>query len=385
MSQLQRLFRSIRKKHRLCVGLLSGTSVDAAEAVVCAISGSQRTASVQLLSHVSLPFPKQVQARVFSCQSAEDIAQLNFELGHWFSKAALKAIAAARLTPDDMDVIGSHGQTLAHLPKGLRRIASTLQVGEASVICRETGIPTISDFRVADMAWGGEGAPLVPYADWIMFRKKNAFRALLNIGGIANVSVVGDALEDTVAFDTGPGNMMLDAITRKLTHGKKAFDRNGLLARQGTVMSPLLKELMRHPFLRQKPPKSTGRETFGEIWAHRLWEKHQNTPYDLLATVTAFTVESISNAISRWLLPRYPLEGIYVSGGGVRNPLLMKGLAQKLAPVSVHPIDVLGFPEGAKEAACFALLASEWLSAAPQNIPQVTGASKAVVLGKLSL
>lgn len=385
VSQLERVLRSIRRPERICVGLLSGTSVDAAEAVVCRIRGSGGSARLRLLSHVSVPFPEALIQRILGAQRAEDICQLNFELGEAFAAAAKKALRRARLTPGKVDLIGSHGQTLAHLPRGVGRIPSTLQVGEASVIAQRTGIPTVSDFRVADMAAGGEGAPLVPYADWVMFRKPGAWRGLLNVGGIANLSVVGSRLEDTLAFDTGPGNMMLDVVTRRITRGAMAYDKDGQLAARGKVDPTLLAALLRHPFLRKKPPKSTGREMFGEAFVEPLWKKHGRAPLNLLATLTAFTVESIARAFETSVFPTRPIEALYVSGGGARNPLLLGGLHRRLSPLPVKTLDTLGFPEGAKEAACFALLASEWLSGQPQNVPVVTGAKRPVVLGKLSL
>jgi anhydro-N-acetylmuramic acid kinase len=208
-------------------------------------------------------------------------------------------------------------------------------------------------------------------------------RALQNIGGIANVSVVSDRIEDTIAFDTGPGNMLLDAVSRLATRERKAYDVDGKMALEGRVMAPLLKELLSHPFLKRKPPRSAGRDQFGEALCEKLWRKHQRRPFDLLATLTAFTIEATARAYEKWVLPHRTLEGVYLSGGGSRNPYIVEGLTRRLAPVPVRGLDSLGFPEGAKEAACFALLASEWLSGTPQNVPSATGADKPVVLGKL--
>ncbi len=369
---------------RLCVGVLSGTSADAAEAVVCEIEGSGPTARLQLRAHVSRPFGKKLSQRVLAVASVREVCALNFELGEVFAEAVLACVQAARLQPSDIAVIGSHGQTVAHLPPKLSRTPSTLQIGEAAVIAERTGVPVVSDFRVRDMAAGGEGAPLVPYADWVLFRKPGVWRALQNIGGIANLSIVGERLEDTLAFDTGPGNMLLDALARRVTKGRLGYDRDGALSKRGEPIPALLSQWLKHPFLSRPPPKSTGRESFGDALAAPAWRKYQRRPYDVMATALAFTVESVARAYERYILPRYPLEGVYVSGGGSRHPTLMQKLSERLRPLPVQPLDVLGFPEGAKEAACFALLASEHLARQPANLPQVTGARRRVVLGKMT-
>ncbi len=362
----------------MVVGLISGTSVDAIEAVACRIRGTGPSVAMSLLSHVTLPFTPKFVRRVMTADSARALCALNFVLGELFAEAALAAIHLAGLTPKAVDAVGSHGQTVAHLR------GATLQLGEAAVIAERTGIPVVSDFRTGDVAAGGEGAPLVPYADWVLFRKKGEHRALQNIGGIANVSIVSERLADTLAFDTGPGNMLLDAVVRKMTKGRLHYDRDGKLARQGEVIVPLLERLTRHPFLQRKPPRSAGRDQFGESLADVLWKQHGGRPHDLLATLVAFTVEATARAYERWVMPRRTISGVWLSGGGSRNPLIVSGLRARLHPLPVHPLDALGFPEGAKEAACFALLASEHLAGTPQNIPSATGARHPVVLGKLT-
>ena len=370
---------------RLCVGLLSGTSVDAVEAVLCRVTGTGPEVHVSLLAHVSRPFHPDFTRRVLGPQDARSLCELNFALGEHFAQAALEVISRAGLRPEQVDVIGSHGQTMAHLPSSLSAIPSTLQLGEAAVIAERTGRPVVSDFRTRDMAVGGQGAPLVPYLDWALFRKPGVSRALQNIGGIGNVSVVGERLEDTIAFDTGPGNMVLDGLARRLSGGQLQCDLDGSLSRRGQVMPELLEELLAHPFLALPPPRSAGREGFGEALVERLWEKAgASRPYDVMATALAFTVEATARAYEQWLLPRFRLEAVYASGGGVRNPVLMERLRARLAPLPVRPVDELGLPEGAKEAVCFALLASEHLAGTPANVPSATGASKRVVLGKLT-
>ncbi len=380
---LSRLERAAKKRERLVVGLISGTSVDAAEAALCRIRGSGPSARLSLLAHAAYRFERPLVERVLAADSAREICELDFALGERFASAALGIIAKAGLSPADVDLIGSHGQTIAHRPRSLSRTPSTLQIGNAAVIAERTGIPTVCDFRSRDVAAGGEGAPLVPYADWVLFRAAGVTRALQNLGGIANVSVVGARLADTLAFDTGPGNMVMDELARRASKGRRAFDRGGAMARRGTPIARLLAEWLRHPFLARRPPKSAGRESFGAAFVAPAWARYRHRPEDLLATAAAFTVEATARAYERWVLPRHRLEAVYASGGGSRNPVLMKGLAARLAPLPVRPLDVLGFPESAKEAACFALLASECLSNRPQNVPSATGARRSVVLGKM--
>ncbi|MBX7100889.1 MAG: anhydro-N-acetylmuramic acid kinase [Myxococcaceae bacterium] len=362
---------------RIVIGLISGTSADAVEAAACRVWGTGVTARLELLGHVSAPLPRAVRERIWSASTAEALSLLNVELGEHFARAAEAVLRHAGLDARDVAAVGSHGQTVAH-QKG-----ATLQLGEASVIAERLGCPVVCDFRVRDVAAGGQGAPLVPYADWVLFRAQGRVRALQNIGGIANVSVVSERLEDTLAFDTGPGNMLLDALVRRHTRGARTYDDGGRLAARGTVDAPLLRELCRLPALKRKPPRSFGRVEFGEALADALWRKHRRRPLDLLATITAYTVEATAQAYRRFILPGRELEGVWLSGGGSRNPLLVDGLRKALAPLPVHPLDSLGFPEGAKEAACFALLASEHLAGTPQNVPSATGARRPVVLGKL--
>lgn len=370
---------------RLCVGLLSGTSVDAVEAVLCRIEGTGHEVRISLLAHVSEPFPPEFTHQVLSAREARELCELNFALGERFAQAALAVIARAGLRPEDVDVIGSHGQTVAHLPSSLSATPSTLQLGESAVIAERTGLPVVSDFRTRDMAVGGQGAPLVPYLDWVMFRKPGVARALQNLGGIGNVSVVSERLEDTLAFDTGPGNMVLDGLARRITGGRLACDLDGSLSRQGRVIPEVLEELLAHPFLALPPPRSAGREGFGDSLVTRLWEQGGATrPYDLMATAVAFTVEATARAYEQWLRPRFALEAVYASGGGTRNPVLMERLRSRLAPLPVRLVDELGLPEGAKEAVCFALLANEHLSGTPANVPSATGARRRVILGKLT-
>lgn len=380
---LARVDRVRRKKLRLCIGLISGTSADGAEAALCRIRGTGAAVRLKLVAHIRSPFRPALAERIRRANTKQELSELNVLLGERFASAALRVIVQAGLTPSDIDLIGSHGQTVAHLPRPLSRHPSTLQIGEASVIAERTGIPTVCDFRTRDVAAGGQGAPLVPYADWALFRKPGVHRAFQNIGGIGNLSVIGDRLEDTLAFDTGPGNMLLDELARRVSSGALSCDLNGSLSRRGRVIPALLEQLLRHPFLLRPPPRSTGREGFGEALAEDLWKRGRRRPFDLMATALAFTVEATARAYERYVLPNFRLEGIYVSGGGTRNPRLMSALRSRLSTTSVASLSTLGFPEEAKEAACFALLASECLSGSPQNVPSATGARHPVILGKI--
>lgn len=373
---------------RLCVGVLSGTSVDAADAALCRVEGTGADVKLELLAHVSRPFAPDLVARVLGPQDARSLCALGFELGEQFAEAVLAVLARAGVDPGEVHVVGSHGQTMAHLPSDLSPTPSTLQIGEAAVIAERTGLPVVSDFRTRDMAVGGQGAPLVPYLDWAVFRNRarpGVTRAFLNLGGIANVSVVGERLEDTLAFDTGPANMVLDALARRVTGGQLGCDRDGSLSSRGRVLPALLEELLTHPFLARPPPRSAGREGFGEALVDRLWAAAPERPYDLMATARAFTVEATARAFETWVRPRFPhLEAVYASGGGTRNPALMADLRARLAPVPLERLDVLGFPEEAKEAALFALLAAEHRAGTPANVCPATGARRRVVLGKLT-
>ncbi|MCK8496447.1 anhydro-N-acetylmuramic acid kinase [Myxococcus fulvus] len=373
------------ERPRLCIGLLSGTSADAVEAALCEVTGTGGGARLRLLSHVSAPFPPDVVARMLGPQDSHSLSRLDFELGEYFARAALQVMEQAGVARSDVAAIGSHGQTMAHHPPGTTEVPSTLQIGEPSVIAELTGLPVVSDFRTRDVAAGGHGAPLVPYFDWVAFRGLQAPRALQNLGGIANVSVVGPRLDDTFAFDTGPGNMVLDGLARRATHNRLACDLDGTLSGQGRVIPELLEELLTDDFLARPPPKSTGRERYGDALVERLWTIHPDRANDLLATALELTVESTARAYETWVFPRAPdLEAMYVSGGGTRNPRLMARLEARLAPLPVRRLDSLGFPEGAKEAALFALLAAEYLVGTPANVPSATGAKRRVVLGKLT-
>lgn len=374
------------------VGLMSGTSADGIDAAVVRIEGRPPALSVEPLSFTCLPFDAEQQARIFALfepvtGTVDRICQMNFALGEWFAAAALRAIEQAGLSPQEVALIGSHGQTIYHAVDEDSPVKSTLQIGEAAVIAERTGITTVADFRVADVATGGQGAPLVSYVDWLLLRHPTRARAVQNIGGIANVTYLpaGDDSVGVMAFDTGPGNMLIDDAARRATDGRLTFDRDGELAAQGRVDRALLDELLAHPYLAQSPPKTTGRELFGASFGEQVWKRgkaHGLDDEDIVATLSAFTAASIADAYRRFL-PQQPDEAI-LGGGGANNPTLVHMLSQRLSPARVTTHETLGMSSDAKEAIAFAVLAYEAIHGRPGNLPGCTGAGSRAVLGKIA-
>jgi len=382
---LGRLLAMRERPRRIVIGLLSGTSADGTDAALCEIAGHGENTGLVARSFVTTPFPRPLRERIYRLAQADasELTDLDVMLGEAFADGARAVAAAAGVAMNEVDLIGSHGQTAVHHPRSAGRVGATLQIGEAAVIAERTGCPVISDFRVRDVAAGGEGAPLVPLVDHLLFRKPGRRRALQNIGGIANVTLVSDRLDDLVAFDNGPGNMPLDTVARAASHGREAFDRDGARAARGDIDEGLLTELHRHPYLSQKLPKSTGRETFGRDFVYPLLTRYHNRHDDLLATLTRFSAEAIARSY-REMLPAMPDE-VFVSGGGALNPTLMRHLSELLAPVPVSTSSKLGVDPEAKEAIAFAVLANQTLFGAPGNVPAVTGATGPRVLGKITL
>jgi anhydro-N-acetylmuramic acid kinase len=373
------------------VGLMSGTSADGVDAAVVDIS----TGKVHLLAFEVFPYRATLRRDILNLcrpESAglEDICHYNFVLGDVFADAVVQLCSKSGISLSSIDLIGSHGQTIYHNPRGRRygraMIRSTLQISEPSVIAQRTGVTTVADFRPRDMAVGGEGAPLVPYADYILYRHKRLDRAVQNIGGIANVTFVpaGCEQEDIVAFDTGPGNMVIDGVVRLVGGGKQRFDRGGKLAARGTVDKGLLNDLLRHPFLRRRPPKSTGREEFGVAFAEQIYRRGIEkglADAGIVATVTAFTAQSIARAYHRFL-PVMPDEMI-LCGGGAHNHSLIEMLHGELPEVKMLSTDDFGISVDAKEAVSFAILAWATINGLTNNVPGATGAKEPVVLGKI--
>jgi anhydro-N-acetylmuramic acid kinase len=380
------LARYARQSTRRVVGLMSGTSADGVDAALVAIEDDGLDLDVRALSHLTLSFSPELAdevRRASSCATAPELCALNFRLGEWFAEAALAVIAQGGLSPADVDAIGSHGQTISQLP-ARRGEGSTLQLAEPSVIAERTGIVTVAEFRYRDVAAGGQGAPLVTYADLVLFRDDRKARAVQNIGGIANVTYLPASAtpEQVVAFDTGPGNMVLDGLARRLL-GREC-DEGGAAGARGQIVPGLLAEMKRHPFLALTPPRSTGREDFGEEYVARILSlpaARDRSAEDLLATATALTADTISEAYAKWL-PAMPDE-VIVGGGGAHNLTLVRMLRDRLGAVPVRTHEEFGIPGDAKEAMAFALLADATLRGQPGNVPSATGAAGPRVLGKI--
>jgi anhydro-N-acetylmuramic acid kinase len=381
----------------LVMGMMSGTSADGMNVALAEISGAPPKLRLRLLHHSSRMLPGPLRKEVLrvaegAACTAGEISQLNFRLGMAFADAAVSVCKEFRVALSRVQLIGSHGQTIFHQGRPVeflgKRTASTLQIGEPAVIAARTGITTVGDFRVADMAAGGQGAPLVPFADYVLYSDEKIGRVSLNLGGIGNVTVLpaGARPGQVVAFDTGPGNMLMDALVGHFTKKKQKFDRGARLARQGEVNVKLLKELLRDPYLKLGPPKSTGREYYGRAYFQellRLGKKHGAGPNDLIRTTTEFTVASVVDALKRFVLKKTKISQLIVSGGGAKNPLVMAQLAAALTPMEVLGSGRFGVPEEAKEAYAFALIAYETVHRRAGNLPSATGAEQAAVLGKI--
>jgi anhydro-N-acetylmuramic acid kinase len=373
-------------------GLMSGTSADGVSAAIIDIDGRGR---VKLLAARTYPWPEDLRRRIFrlfdpKTARLDEICRLNFIIGEMFAEAVIGLAKSARIPLKSIDLIGSHGQTICHLPRGQmfhgRRVGSTLQIGEPCVIAERTGITTVADFRPRDMAAGGEGAPLVPFADMVMFGDAKKSRAVQNIGGIANVTWLpaGCGAEDVVAFDTGPGNMVIDRLAQRATKGRVSYDEDGRMAARGSVDEKLLAELMRHPFLRRRPPRSTGREEFGAQFADKLWRRvgrRKISANDLIATATAFTARSIADAYGRFLPGG--VDEVILCGGGAHNRTLVKMLKAETV-MRVMRSEEIGVDGDAREAMSFAILAWAAEKGVAGNVPGATGAERGAVLGKIA-
>jgi anhydro-N-acetylmuramic acid kinase len=388
----------MKQRSMLVLGLMSGTSADGIDVALARISGAPPHLDAKLLGHASSKFPPALRKEILRVAeqnpiTASELSQLNFRLGEIFAEAALAACREFRVPSKRIALIGSHGQTIFHQGSLAsyfgRATASTLQIGEPSVIAVRTGITTIGDFRPADIALGGQGAPLVPYADYLLYRHEKLGRVSLNLGGIANITVIPAAAkpQQILAFDTGPANMLIDALVAHFTHGRQRFDKNARIAQSGRSIPALLDELMRDPYLKLPPPKSTGREYYGHAYLKKilaLGKKHRAKPADLVRAATIFTALSVVDALNRFVVPKTKIDQLIVSGGGAHNPLLLAQLTAALAAIEILPSSKVGVLEDAKEAFAFALLAYETLHRRPGNLPSATGAHAPAILGKIS-
>jgi len=378
------LDRIRRKSLRRVIGLMSGTSADGVDAALVEIREKKGFAGAALTHALTLAYSDRVRGEIreIGAGNVEALCALNTSIGSAFADAALKLIEAAGLEPSDCDLIGSHGQTVCHLPER----GATFQIGEAAVIVERTGIPTVSDFRSADMAAGGMGAPLVPLADYYLFRPSHGVRLLLNIGGIANLTLLTPEREGVRGFDTGPGNALIDAAVSLFVGRGMTCDRDGEIARKGRIDGELMAELMAHPFLSRKPPKSTGLEVFGRRYVEELRGRFGRLGLeDFISTLTAFSARSVGDEIRRIGMSPDREDILYIGGGGVHNRYLMELLGQAVSPLRTAAIDDLGIPADYREAVAFAILANETIEGRPGNLTAVTGARRAVVLGKISL
>jgi len=398
----------------IVAGVMSGTSADGINVALVRIRGlhervSQRKSgasisgrvrerpphTIELIGHAEYPYAAKVRATILAAMNATaarvaDLARLNFLLGELYADAVL---AAQRRFRVKAQLVGCHGQTLYHQGERQlflrKKVAATWQTGEGAVIAARVGVPVVSDFRPADMASGGKGAPLVPYLDYLFFRNPKIGRIVQNIGGIANLTVIppGASAEDVFAFDTGPGNMVIDAVM-EAWFGQR-FDRGGKIAASGEIIAPVLQRMLAHRFLQQKPPKTAGREEFGREFVREFLRVcGRARKQDVVATATALTARSIVDAVQRFVLvkSKHSYREMVLSGGGTRNATLVGMLAEQLAPlgVVVRYSDELGLPSAAKEAVAFAVLAYETWNRRPSNIPSATGARRPAVLGKIS-
>ncbi len=394
---MDKLIQLTSKQQRLAIGLMSGTCTDGIDAALVQISGSGIHTKVQLIDFITISYENELRGALLQIASGNfggsyEISKMNFLLGKLSANACLSVCKKANILPSMIDFIGSHGHTIYHQPIEEeyfgQKITSTLQIGEAAVISETMKCPVIADFRVRDMAAGGLGAPLVPYSEFLLYSEAGQNIALQNIGGIGNITFLpasGD-MEHTLAFDTGPGNMIIDSLVSIFTNMQQTYDVGGNIAASGTVHDELLNWLLKDPYVYAKPPKTTGREYYGVSFVDKLCQKaasyHLSFP-DIIATATMFTAKAIEiNVLQN--LPKLPSK-LIVGGGGSQNNTLMKFIAESLPMCKVMTNEDIGFDSNAKEAVAFAILANETIFGNTNNVPSATGASHAVVMGKITI
>ncbi len=374
-------------------GIMSGTSLDGIDVALVHIEGSGVDSKVELIHFTTVPFSNDMKNEIQQALSIENsnvqlICSLNFKLGLCFANAVREVCKEANFPLGQLNLIGSHGQTIYHQPKhDGNMIPSTLQIGEPVVIAYETNTTVISNFRTMDIAAGGQGAPLVPYSEIILYRHPTKNRLLQNIGGIGNVTIIPSHLSDknVIAFDTGSGNMVIDEMCQRLF--QLSYDQNGKIAKQGVVVDEILTYCMNHPFLKMNPPKSTGREQFGEEFVSELLKRYErHSKENIVTTVTMFTARSIVHQYKEFILPYYEIDEVILGGGGSYNRTLVEmirnGLKEEKCALFLQ--EDIGYSSEAKEAIAFAILANETHHRNPSNVPSATGAKQSVVLGNIT-
>ena len=394
---MQKVFDLLEKEKKYVVGLMSGTSLDGVDAALVEIEGSWIETEINLMGFIEFPFPPGLKECLLNnsmreTSNVEEICRLNFLLPHIYAQAVEELCRQTDFPIENIDLIGTHGQTIQHLPEKKEmfgfEISSTLQIGDPSVLSKLLNKIVVGDFRTADMAVGGQGAPLVPYFDYIIFHSGEKNRALLNIGGISNITLLkkDGNQKDVLAFDTGPGNMLIDVLAKKLFD--KNFDVDGEFARRGNFNEDLFNALAtKDNFIERKPPKSTGREYYGELFLDGLFEEFSKlAKEDWLNTITNFTAYAVYRNYEKFIKNEAEVDELFVSGGGLKNKYLFESLHNYFGnSVQVKAIDEIGISSDAKEAICFAVLANETVNGNSSNIPRTTGASRSTILGKICL
>jgi anhydro-N-acetylmuramic acid kinase len=377
----------------LIVGLMSGTSADGIDAALCEITGEPPHLQARIIHAIAYAYPEGFQARILTASQpdtgrVDELCELHFALGELFADATLQVVAESGHTASEIDLIGCHGQTFWHNVEPDGQVSATLQLTEAAILAERTGVTTISNFRPRDVAAGGQGAPLTAYVDWLLLRHPTKWRAVQNIGGIGNVTFLpplSDTTSKPKAFDTGPGNALIDSIVTLISNGAQAFDEDASLARRGRIDEEWLQELLAHPYYQIKPPKTTGRELFSKAMARQMIEEGQqrgNDPSSILATVTTLTAQTIADAYSNFAPAQ--VEEVLLGGGGRHNPVMVDLLAGLLHPIPVLTHEDIGMDSDNKEALVFAVLAHETWHARPGTLPALTGADHPVVLGQIT-
>lgn len=391
------LIKLINKTEKFVIGLMSGTSMDGIDAALIKIKNNGIDTKVNLLNFHTFPYPEQLKNELLEISqpgqgTVDQICRLNFVVGEYFSDAVLEICKLSNLDVSQVDLIGSHGQTIHHLPDKItyfnKSIRSTLQIGEPSVIANRTGCITVANFRSADVVQDGQGAPLVPYFDFLMFHSVKLNRVVLNIGGIANITILrkNGTANDVLAYDTGPGNMVINALMNKFYN--KDYDENGSIALTGDISETLLSKLLQHHFFNKSIPKSTGREEFGDLFIKDLLNQSTKLKLkakDIIATVTELTVRSIMVALKFSPLSIEQLDELIISGGGIHNQAILKSLINNFYHSDILITDHFNVPRDAKEAICFAVLANETISGNCANLPSVTGAKRTTILGTICI